>query len=534
MNSLVPLLGEALVLVALVCVAHLATRPLRRRQAEDDGGNMDLASAVTMPLAVAAVSWVLHQGAVRCPAVAGLLPPEWPVHLKAWILFWCVVLAVRTVESLASRYYLRQKRRMPIPDLLRSILRAAIYVAAAFGVLGGIVGMNIAPLLTSTALLTAVVGFALQGVLGNLLAGMSLHLVRSVVPGDWVSVADIEGRIVETNWRETRLRTVAGQTMIVPNSKMAEAVIHNMTQPTDLRRHKLEVGASYADAPELVIATLVEAAQSVPGVLADPPPSAYLTEFKDFGINYRLRFWSHTFHDRTALEGDVARMVWYKFKRRGIEIPFPMSDKLLSDFMEVVYKQKTQPPPDRELERRVNDLMKSDFFSQTLINHEGKPLVTREEVQSIAHRLRHVLFTRGETIFRQGDGGENCYVLVRGKVRGEIEQPGVSERARFERGAGAVIGEMSLVTGLPRTATVTCGEEVEMLEISGDAFAHLLSLRKEIPEILSQVVAHRAEQNAARLAEVRSREVPAATQQAVRQENILQRFLHLLQRRSRS
>ena len=315
----------------------------------------------------------------------------------------------------------------------------------------------------------------------------------------------------------------------MPNSKVAEAILHNMSQPTALRRHKIEVGASYSDTPEAVIAALVEAARSVPQVLAEPAPSAYVTEFKDFGINYRLRFWSNTYHDRTPLEGDVARMIWYKFKRRGIEIPFPMSDKLLNDFMEVVHHQRTQPPDERALDRRVDDLLRSEFMSRILVDAGGTPMVTRDEIRSMAKQLRHVLYTRGETLFRQGDGGETCYVLVRGKIHGEIAQPGVPEPVRFSREPGAMIGEMSLITGQPRTATITFTEESELLEIPGAAFTHLLALRKEIPEILARVVAERAAANAQNLEKVRASH-PGDLHNAMKRETILQRFLHLIQR----
>ena len=283
------------------------------------------------------------------------------------------------------------------------------------------------------------------------------------------------------------------------------------------------------DSPDEVIAALLEAAGSVPQVLSEPAPSAYIVEFKDFGINYRLRFWSNTFHDRTGLEGDVARMVWYKFKRRGIEIPFPMSDKLLNDFMEVVYHQRTQLPDERELDRRVEDLMRSEFMSRILVDALGTPMVTREELRSMAKQMRHVLYTRGETLFRQGDEGEICYVLVRGKALGQIVQSGVTEPVRFTREAGAMIGEMSLITGQPRSATVTFETESELLEIPGAAFTHLLSLRREIPDILARVVAERAAHNTQSLEKMKAA-LPGDFHSTMRHETILQRFMHLIQR----
>ncbi len=68
-----------------------------------------------------------------------------------------------------------------------------------------------------------------------------------MLPFDWVRIGDVEGRVIETNWRETRLQTHGGHVLVVPNSTVANATIHNMSRPTPRRRHSLPVGAGYAD-----------------------------------------------------------------------------------------------------------------------------------------------------------------------------------------------------------------------------------------------------------------------------------------------
>jgi len=114
-----------------------------------------------------------------------------------------------------------------------------------------------------------------------------------------------------------------------------------------------------------------------------------------------------------------------------------------------------------------------------------------------------VLYTRGETVFGQGETGENCYVVVKGRVQGRIASDGTAEPVRFTAGPGAVIGEMTLMTGLPRSATVSVEEDVELLEISKAAFTRLLALRPEVPEILARLVAERAAANAAALSKTK-------------------------------
>jgi small-conductance mechanosensitive channel/CRP-like cAMP-binding protein len=533
MNSMVPILIEGLGLLAVFAAAVALTAPLRRAMSDHEHperglvqGLKNLVGHVSRPLAVLAITELLL-GALRFSTEINQHILLISNHLKAWLSFWLIVVCIDLVEGIAREVYILRGRSFPIPELLVSIIRTVLIVASAFLILQTVLEIDISPLLASTALVTAVVGFALQGVLSNLLAGMSMHLTRSVMPADWVRIGDVEGKVVETNWRETRLRTNAGHIMLVPNSTVATATIHNMTWPTSLRRHSVPVGASYSDAPGDVIEALVQAALSVPEVLRDPPPDAYITEFKDFGINYVLRFWSECFHERHSIDGDVARMIWYQFKRRGIEIPFPMSDKLLDDLLTVVTHQRRLPPRDDEIARRIVDLKASDFCTRILVDADGNPLLQDEDLRQVAGKIRRIRYTAGETLFAQGDPGDTCQVVVSGHLQGRVEYEDATQAVEFRLGPGALLGEMSLMTGLPRTATVYAREEVELLEIPQDAFACLLALHPEIPAVLSQLVADRAAKNAAALEHLKSISSEDVAQ-TLRQDNILKRFLRII------
>ena len=525
--AILQLLFEGLVLLGIYGLAVLFTAPLcRRREGQALAGLRFLLSLTARPLAVLVLSWAVLMGMRWHEASLAWIHGN-PRHVTAWFTLWEVVLVLGVVEFMFALAGQLSGKAFRIPRLTRNIVRSLALLLAIFAILKYQLGINISPLLASTALVTAVVGFALQGVLGNLLGGMSLHVVGSVLPGDWVAIGDVEGEVTETNWRETRLRTVAGHIMVIPNSTVAASVIHNMTRPTPLRRHTINVGASYSDAPGEVVEALLAAARTVPDVLIEPGPSAYVVEYKDFGINYRLRFWTNRYFDRTAVEGDVMRMIWYQFKRHGIEIPFPMSDKLLNDFMAVVYRQRRLPPENMEVQFVARDLMRSDFAAKLLVDEKGTALVTEEDLRGLASSIRRMRFTDGEAIFRQGDAGSSCYVLVRGVVKGRVEYDDARKAHEFDLAPGALFGEMSLVTGLPRTASLQALGEVEVLEISKDSFTRLLSLRKEIPEILSRLVAQRSADNVEALKRLKNL-ASVNVADSLKRENILSRFLRLL------
>ena len=517
--------------LALIGIAYGLQAWLRQRKGGSGRSSDKLASMVILLVPAATVlilTMPVRSVAQMHDGFSGWMQLHDSVF-RAWIDFWWLMLLIDGMECLFRLFYALRERPFPLPSLIRNILHFLLVAGALLLVAKTVLEYDISTALASTALLTAVVGFALQGVLGNLLAGMSMHIVRSIVPGDWVAIGDVEGEVLETNWRETRLRTVAGHMLVFPNSKVSESLIHNMTHPTSLRRVSISVGASYSDAPAEVIAALEASALSVQEVVRDPAPKAVLTAYLDFGINYELRFWTNRYFDRSKLISDVQSRIWYQFKRHGIEIPFPMSDKLLNDFMEVVSNQRNLRPEEKQLEEAASILKQSDFCRKLLVDGEGRPLVTDEELRPIVKALRRVQYTCGETLFSQGETGEAAYVIIRGNVAGRVDFQSGTAPHTFTLEAGALFGEMSLLTGLPRTATLAAAGEVSLLEIPRTAFVQLLGLRPDIPAKLAELAAQRATQNAAMYERLKA--MPAAGLNATLQhDSILKRFKRLLER----
>ncbi len=514
---------ELAALAGILVIGWVIGLPLRRRAARALTPIGALLEPLVTPLVVLLLSGLLQLVQDKLPKISALGNDR---MLAAWLVVWSVVTGLALLEGLLALTYRLRGRPFPLPSLLRNLVRGLLLGAAVLAVLRYGLKMNVSPVLASTALVTAILGFALQGVLGNLLAGMSIHLTRSLRPGEWISLGETEGEILQTNWRETHLRSTAGHTLIVPNSKIADATIHNMSWPTHVRRHSLFVDASYDAAPAEVSAALVAAALAVPDVRRDPPPQAFPCAYRDFGIGYELRIWIDAYQRRTPIGGEVNRMIWYQFKRRGIEIPFPMSDKLLCDFMHVVNTQQHLPASPDEAARRVRELQRSTFVARLFVDAAGHPLLSEGDLVQLAPLLRFVRYTAGETLFRQGETGESCYVIVRGRLHGRVEFQDATPPTEFDLPAGSLCGEMSLVTGLPRAATLTAPEETELLEISPEAFTRLLGLRPELPEKLATLVADRATQNAQNYDRLKAMGVTTAN--ALKHDTLLQRFKRLL------
>ncbi len=307
-------------------------------------------------------------------------------------------------------------------------------------------------LLTTSAVGAVVVGFALQDTLGNAFAGLGIQSEKPFRVGHWIRVGDFEGRVAEVTWRATKLRTKSGNFVIVPNNIIAKDAITNYSEPAVPSRLEVEVGASYLSTPGDVKAAALDALGQVSRVLAAPAPDVLLHSFDGSAITYRVRFWIADYeHDEHARD-EVRTAIFYAFGRRGIEIPWPI---------EVGYSRDWPEPDDatRQLEReRV--LARVDLFSR----------LTDEQRRDIATASAIRLYGAGEVIVRQSDPGQSMFIICSGAAAVVLE-PGRREVAVI--GTGGYFGEMSLLTGDARSASVVARGDTAVLELDAELFRAL-------------------------------------------------------------
>ena len=179
-------------------------------------------------------------------------------------------------------------------------------------------------LVTTSAVLTAVIGLALQSTIANVFAGLALHTDRTLGIGDWVQAGAMIGRINEIKWRSTSLWTEDGDYLTVPNSRLLDAEVQNLSRPDDVHRMWVKVGFHYRHPPNEVKRILREALRRAPGVRVEPAPDCILLDFADSAILYALRYWISDFAHHAVIESEVRTRIWYAARRGGLEIPFPI------------------------------------------------------------------------------------------------------------------------------------------------------------------------------------------------------------------
>jgi small-conductance mechanosensitive channel/CRP-like cAMP-binding protein len=362
-----------------------------------------------------------------------------------------------------------------IPDRFPSIVQDAIVIGVLILVATFAFGDEF---LATSAVSAVVVGFALQDTLGNAFAGLAIQSEKPFNVGHWISVGDHEGRVAEVTWRATKLRTKTGNFVIVPNSEVGKAPITNYSEPAAPTRLSIEVGVSY-DAPPNAVKRVIKAALSnCPLVLKAPPPDAMIRDFGDSAVLYRVRFWTDNFELDEEAADEVRSSLYYAFRREGIEIPYPIQAEYTKEF--AVVDESTRLAEREELLRGV------DLFAS----------LTDDQRAAIAAGMRPLDFGHGEVIVREGDPGKTMYVVASGRVNIVLASNG-QKVATTEQ--GGYFGEMSLLTGDARTASVIADGDVRVLEIDAEVFRRLADVSPQAVEQVGIAAAtRRAELMAAR------------------------------------
>jgi CRP-like cAMP-binding protein len=347
----------------------------------------------------------------------------------------------------------------------------AVFVAALAVVLKVAYGLQVDTFIAGSGIVAVVIGLAMQETLANIVSGIALQIGKPFKVGDWLIIDRHRAKVMEMNWRSTKLRTNDDVFLDIPNKTVVTSTITNLSYPTKTHANRIRVGFEYGVPPNTVREILKRAALSAPGVLDTPPPQAYLYDFGESAVIYEIKYSLNEESRFGDIEDAIRTNVWYEARRAGLTFPYPTR---------TLHIHRTTAES-----TKVADVARELLANQELL----ATLDERQREWVIAH-AKILRFGAGEKIIRQGSEGCSMFIIVRGNVDVVIHSKG-SDTVVATLHQGEAFGEMCLLTGEARSATVVAKTDCDLWEIDRAVLQPLMQENPALAERLSELLARR-------------------------------------------
>ncbi len=415
-----------------------------------------------------------------------------------------VIVGIRLVDRLVIVPLLTRGGKATISKFVHQIV---IIVFSLFCVLvycSWAFSLDISSFLAGSAVISIVLGLALQDTLGNFFSGMVLQASLPFQAGDFIQIGDVEGRVVEMTWRAVTVLTNDDNYVLIPNGSVSKEQIINFHSPSTATARTIVVGLEYDLPPNDARRVLLQAAAETEGVLPDPAPRVMLDSYGDSAINYKVKFWIDVPQKHGWIEHSVRTNAWYRLKQAGYGIPFPIRTVEMTNLDEKTHNQQAGNEA-----RRITALANNPLFSA----------LNADQRAQLARDARDITLGAGQIFYRQGDAGTSLFLLLEGKV----DVFATTEDGReFDVGdilAGSFFGELSATTGAPRPRTIRASTDVRALEITREHLQVLFDNDPAAVERMSGVIAQREAEQLEQLSKLG--EKPAASAQSGGQYSVL-------------
>jgi len=456
----------AALLIVTLPLLIIGTREVEERLRQRDSPFRESVSTVRIWMVPLATVWLL----------GGVLFEVSSDNVIQQVLGSAVVLAGATaalsalgVVALALTDQPRRTGRRPIPRLLIALPRLLFILATGWLLIAGVWGVDLSAALTALGVTSLVISFALQDTLGGIASGFTLLADQPFSPGDWIESDDVEGRVVDVNWRATRIVDRNGDLVVVPNSLLSKATITNYDRPSRLHRVMVPVQIERSATPTDAKAMFLDAARSTPGVVEEPPPVVFVSQIADPVVDYETYMWVDDFSIVPRVKADFGALVWYLSYRHGVPLPNPAQDLYLFDGARTAIKSQLDTA---DVRRR---LVGAPVFAELADN-------VLDHLASSASIDR---YQSGETVVAAGDHND-LIVFHSGRARLMLGQPG-GDVSVAEIESGEIVGALDDLSDSDQVASVVATTDCEVVRVPAEAAARAIALAPEIAVVLDQL-----------------------------------------------
>jgi small-conductance mechanosensitive channel len=388
-------------------------------------------------------------------------------------LFWICVLHASL--SLLNAIIFEQAKadtwRARVPKLLIDLFRLFLVLLGTAIVLATVWNADLAGLVTALGVSSIVIGLALQDTLGSVMSGIALLFERPFSVGDWLKVGDIQGQVIDINWRAVRLITFEREMVIIPHKLIGNEIIRNFSQPQPIHAERIRVGFSYKSPPNLVKHVLHSTALETQGILKHPDPQVFTISYDDSAITYEVKFFIDDYSELEEIRDRFMSRVWYAAQRSGLAIPFPIR---------TVYNFHGPTSQAEGTSKKFTESLQS-LPSFVPLDKSVDPDISNSGIC-----LQH--FGSGETVIKQGTENNALYILVSGSAAIAVQDiTGVTHEILTVK-TGEFFGEMTLFSGEPSPIAVTAAEDLEVMMISAEAVNQMIDRQPNFAREISQIL----------------------------------------------
>ena len=368
------------------------------------------------------------------------------------------------------------------PRIMRDLLLAFAYILLAITSLS-LIKVDVTGIVATSAVITAVIGLSFQDTLGNMMGGMALQMERAISVGDWIHINDLEGLVKEIRWRHTSIETRNWDTVVIPNSVLMKSQVTVLGRRAGSpRQHRqwVRFNVDYRYSPSDVINAIQTSlrAEAIPDIARNPQPDCIFLDFRESYGQYAVRYWLTDLAADEPTNSVIRTRIYFSLRRASIPLSIPAHS--------IFVTEEDSSRRERKANQKLSD--RAEAIKHVELFH----MLTPEERLAVAVGLKFAPFSGGEAMTRQGAEAHWLYLIVRGQAEVRVSvDGGVSSERVATLADGDFFGEMGLMTGEPRSATVVAMTDVECYRLDKDTFQATLQSRPEIAKDISAVLARR-------------------------------------------
>ncbi|NQV33236.1 MAG: mechanosensitive ion channel [Phycisphaeraceae bacterium] len=376
-------------------------------------------------------------------------------------------------RSLEARF------KTTIPRLLKDMVAVMMFVVTGITLAKVVFNQPVTAVWATSGAIAFVLGLAMQTTIADLFCGIAINVDQPFKINDWIevhprSVEPLKGCVTEISWRSTRIRTNNNTLIVVPNSALSSMILINLSRPEPRSRFSMVLCFDFGVPQDRVLRILLAGVKAAAGILENPEPRVLVHQLTATGVQYKVRYWVDplVMSPRRARHEVASSLLRHLFQA-GITPAYDKQDLYLSRM------------PNRQLDRQTDRetlLQRIELFST----------LNREERRHLSESMSECQYRAGDVLVQQGEPGDSMYILVEGLLGVYLEKANVAASVKLAQiEPGQFFGEMSLLTGEKRSATVLAATDAVVFEISKADLCPLLDRRPQLAVTLAEVVAQR-------------------------------------------